>query len=84
MIKSVKNYKNQINKVETAKPSGLKSDKIEISSSAKEFQIALSELKKLPELREAKVNELREQINAGNYKVDSAKIAEAILRRMEE
>ncbi len=79
VIRSVKNYKKQVSKTESSKPKSIKSDKIEISSSAKQFQAAFSELKKLPEIREARVSELKEQVQNGSYKVDSEKIAELIL-----
>ncbi len=79
VIRSVKNYKKQVNKTESSKPKSIKSDKIEISSSAKQFQVAFSELKKLPEVREARVSELKEQVQNGSYKIDSEKIAEVIL-----
>lgn len=79
VIQSVKNYKSQVNKAEMIQPNKMKSDKIEISSSAREFQIAFSEIKKLPETREARVAQLKEQVNNGTYRVDSGKIAEAIL-----
>ncbi len=79
VIRSVKNYKKQVSKTESSKPKSMKSDKIEISSSAKQFQVAFSELKKLPEVREARVSELKEQIQNGSYKIDSEKIAEVIL-----
>ncbi len=79
VIRSVKNYKKQVSKTESAKAKSMKSDKIEISSSAKEFQVAFSELKKMPEIREAKVSALKEQVQNGSYKVDAEKIAEYIL-----
>ncbi len=79
VIRSVKNYKKQVSKTASSKPKSMKSDKIEISSSAKQFQVAFSELKKMPEVREAKVAELKEQFQNGSYKIDSEKIAEVIL-----
>lgn len=79
VIRSVKNYKKQISKTEAPKSRAMKPDKIEISASAKEVQRATAAYKKVPDIRESRVSELREKISKGEYNISSDKIAEAIL-----
>ncbi len=79
VIRSVKNYKKQVSNTKNVSAKTMKSDKVDISPSAREFQIAFAEFKKLPEVREAKVNALKERVQNGEYEVDSEKVAESIL-----
>ncbi len=57
-------------------------DKIEISTQAKEIQVAMKALKDLPDVREDKVNEIRAQIKDGSYKPSSEDVAEKLLERI--
>jgi negative regulator of flagellin synthesis FlgM len=69
-------YKRQLNKIDQAAKTNLhKADKIEISSAAKEMQ----ETSKLVKDRQAKVEELKIQVENGNYKVDPQKIAKGVI-----
>lgn len=74
-------YNNQgkVSKTKEAGKAG-KTDQLNISSSAREFQVAMEEVKKQPEIREQKVAELRQQIEAGTYKVDAKKIADKMMQ----
>lgn len=76
----LKSYNKNIKKSDEVEKSGFKSDKVEISSSAREFQLAMQALKDIPEVRSEKVKELKEEINSGTYKPDAEKIAEHILK----
>lgn len=53
-------------------------DEFNISDKAKEYQIAMNALKKVPDIRHEKVDEIRQQIKSGTYDIDSGKIAEKI------
>lgn len=55
-------------------------DKLEISSRASEVGNLVEQLKSLPDVRQNKVNALREQIAAGSYKPSGDSIADAILK----
>lgn len=55
-------------------------DKLQFSNRAAEVGKFLDQLKELPDVRTEKVNALREQISAGEYKPSGTKIADAILR----
>ncbi len=57
-------------------------DKIEISSQAREIQVAMKALKEVPDVREEKVNEIRAQIKNGTYKPSSEDVAEKLLERI--
>ncbi|QEK11305.1 flagellar biosynthesis anti-sigma factor FlgM [Crassaminicella thermophila] len=69
-----KNIKGS-NKLEKPK---MQKDKIEISESAKEFQIALNAYKKLPEVRKEKVEEIKKQIASGNYNPSAEEIVNSM------
>ncbi len=68
----------------TQKSEGVKfeEDKIEISSQAKEIQVAMKALKETPEIREDMVNDIRAQIKNGTYKPSSEDVAEKLLNRL--
>lgn len=53
-----------------------KRDELQLSSGAKFHQIAMAELKKIPDIREEKVAAIKASIESGTYKVDSKAIAE--------
>lgn len=54
-------------------------DKIELSTEAKDFQTALKAFSKAPEIREAKVAQLKARIDAGKYSVDAGDVADSIM-----
>jgi negative regulator of flagellin synthesis FlgM len=57
------------------------SDAVILSKQAISFQQVQKTLKEIPDVREAKVNEVREQIRSGSYNVSGTEIAEQILAR---
>lgn len=78
--KILKSYNNQqVNKngVKSSKLS--KKDELSLSNEAKDFQIAMNALKKTPDVRKEKVQEIKRQVETGTYQVDSGKIVERIL-----
>jgi len=68
--KTSKVGKNQINQGK---------DEFILSSSAQEFGQVFNAIRKMPEVRQEKVNELSEKINSGNYQVDGKNVAERML-----
>lgn len=73
---SVNPYKKQLNKIDQiSKSSHQKADKVEISASAKELQGSL----KIPQERQAKVEELKIQVENGSYKIEPQKIAKGLV-----
>lgn len=61
------------------KRSPVTGDKLEISSRASEVGRLVDQLKALPDIRQGKVDALKEQIAAGTYNPASDSIADAIL-----
>jgi negative regulator of flagellin synthesis FlgM len=64
--------KNQIN------DSVVLEEKVSISSISKDIKLAQKAIAELPDVREEKVRELKEQIEKGTYIVSGEKIAEKI------
>ncbi|NPB10049.1 MAG: flagellar biosynthesis anti-sigma factor FlgM [Thermodesulfobacteria bacterium] len=54
-------------------------DRVELSSTAREMKKIESVLETTPDVRADKVKAIKEQIEAGTYKVDSKKVANAML-----
>ncbi len=55
-------------------------EKVDISSLAKDINLAKTVIEKLPDIREAKVQELKTQIEQGSYKINSDQIAGKMVR----
>ncbi|RFU63952.1 flagellar biosynthesis anti-sigma factor FlgM [Peribacillus glennii] len=68
-------YNRQYNKIDKTKGSGMKADKLEISTQAKDLQHS----SQIPEQRQARVEELKVQIENGTYKVDPRATAKSII-----
>lgn len=50
-------------------------EKVDLSAKAKEYQRIRQVLDQVPDVRQEKVQELKERIESGNYAVDSGKVA---------
>ena len=59
---------------------GLLEDKVALSPEAKQIQDVRKRLDSLPDVREEKVAEIKEQIEAGTYTIDGEKIAFKMIR----
>lgn len=55
------------------------SDKVEISSFGKEFQVAKAAVSQAPDVREDKVEQIKAMLQAGTYKVNSMDFANKIV-----
>lgn len=75
----MKSYNKTATNVKKKNNVSLSPDKIEISDAAKEYQLAMQAFKQLPDVREDKVNEIKEQIKDGSYKPSSEDIAKKLL-----
>jgi len=62
-----------------AAPTAAAATKVDISSQAKDIQLAKTVISNLPEIRDAKVQDLKTQIQQGSYNIDSGKIAEKMV-----
>ena len=71
-------YNKNIGKVKKAEKSEMKRDKVEISQSSKDFQVAMNAFKKLSEVRQDKVDNIKNEIESGVYKP----LTEDIIKKM--
>ncbi len=76
--KVIKGYNKNVGKVKKAEKSEMKRDQIEISQSSKDFQIAMDAFKKLPDVRQDKVDNIKSEIEKGTYKPST----EDIIKKM--
>ncbi len=77
--KTMKSYGKKTEKANNVKKSSFSKDKIDISSSAKDVQLATATLKSLPDVRAEKIAALKEAIDSGTYNVPSIDIAEKMI-----
>jgi negative regulator of flagellin synthesis FlgM len=62
-----------------AEPQKAPEDKVSLSASAKDMQVARDAISMAPDIRTERVEEVRSAIDSGNYKVDSQQVAEKII-----
>ena len=58
------------------------SDRLNSSDWSRELVDLMSAISRLPEVREARVREIKERIHSGVYAVDPRKVAESILKNL--
>lgn len=68
-------------KVKPEKTKGLmgKKDELTLSTEGQTFQKVLSAMEQLPDIREDKVNEIKQRVDAGTYQIDNEKVAEKMM-----
>ncbi|MFW5648202.1 MAG: flagellar biosynthesis anti-sigma factor FlgM [Candidatus Alkaliphilus sp. MAG34] len=66
-------------KVDSVENVEVPKDELQLSSKAKEYQIAMKAFKNLPEIREDLVKELKDKIEQGTYNVTGEEIADKII-----
>ncbi|MDK2919904.1 MAG: negative regulator of flagellin synthesis FlgM [Candidatus Petromonas sp.] len=75
-------YKSKMAKTEKTKQVIGGKDKIEISDKAKDFQLAMNAFKKLPEVRDKKVEEIKKQIASGTYNPEAKEVVDKMFERV--
>lgn len=64
----------------TAKSKGASfSDTLEISQTGKDYQVAKQIIGRTPDIRETKVNEIKQRMEAGNYHVNIQDVADKLV-----
>ncbi len=64
----------------TSKSKGVSfSDTLEISQTGKDYQIAKNALSQTPDVREAKINEIKQRMAEGTYQVTMEEVAEKLV-----
>ena len=79
-VNQVQDTKKADQAADQAKESATKTDTVVISDAAKRIQEARAKLDEIPDVREEKVAELRDQIQNGTYQVDAQKTADKLLK----
>lgn len=64
----LKGYNKNLSKTQETSKTEMKRDQIEISQSSKDFQVAMDAFKKLPDVRQDKINDIKQSIDEGSYK----------------
>ena len=64
----LKTYGKSVKQAEAIEKAGIVSDKVEISSMAREIQIARKALSDVPDVRTEKLDEIKQLMASGNYK----------------
>lgn len=57
-------------------------DKVDISAKSKEIADIMSAVNQLPDVREKKVQAIKQSVEAGTYTIDPGKVAEKILKEL--
>lgn len=60
-----------------------KKDEVALSGTAKDFQAIYKLLNTTPDIRQDKVDEIKEKISSGNYNVKAAEVADKILASLD-
>lgn len=64
----------------TAKTSGNSfSDKLEISQTAKDYQVAKQIVVRTPDVREDRVNDIKARMDAGTYNINAQEVADKLV-----
>ncbi len=70
----------ELTKVETPKTDAPKAeDRVSLSTNARDIQITKNAVEASPEIREETVQDVKKDVEAGNYKINSDKIADKIV-----
>ncbi len=71
----------ELTKEETPKTDAPKAieDKVSLSTNARDIQVAKNAVEAAPEIREETVQDVKKDVESGNYKIDSEKIADKIV-----
>jgi negative regulator of flagellin synthesis FlgM len=71
----------KVSKSVEAKGTSTGKDSLAISSFARELQVAQQSVHSAPDVRQARVNEIKEQMEAGKYNVTASQVAEKLVNK---
>jgi len=84
---NIEAYVNQVQEKDKVEPTSeqpekqqVKADTVELSDMGKRVQEAHKQLETIPDIREDKVAQLKEQVDNGTYQPDAEKVAEKMLK----
>ncbi len=73
---------NKAKKAYDSKETGNSKDTVALSSFAKELSVAKSAVDQTPDVRQARVDEIKQQMEAGTYNVTAAQIANKLVDQL--
>ncbi len=79
----LKTYGKNIKQAEVLEKAGIVSDKVEISSMARDIQVARKALSNAPEVRTEKLDEIKQLMASGNYKPSAEDIVDKLFSGIE-
>ena len=79
----LKTYGKNVKQAEVLEKVGMISDKVEISSMARDIQIARKALSDVPEVRTEKLDEIKQLMASGNYKPSAEDIVDKLFSGIE-
>lgn len=79
----LKTYGKNIKQAETLEKVGIVSDKVEISSMARDIQVARKALSNAPDVRTEKLDEIKQLMASGNYKPSAEDIVDKLFSGIE-
>lgn len=74
-------YKTNQVKSQASTPGASFSDRLEISQTGKTYQIAKQYVTATPDVREDKVNEIKQKISTGTYQMSNEELANALIQK---
>ncbi|PKM52690.1 MAG: flagellar biosynthesis anti-sigma factor FlgM [Firmicutes bacterium HGW-Firmicutes-7] len=72
---------NKTNKAYAASGVSTSKDTLAISDFAKELQVAKQAVNSAPDVRQAKVDEIKQQMEAGQYNISASQLADKLLNK---
>lgn len=79
--KILKKYKTNSKKVNKASKANMKKDQLSISNDARDFQVAMKAVRNTPELRQDKVDEIKQKIKDGKYNPSAKDVAKKMINQ---
>ncbi len=79
----LKTYGKSVKHAEVLEKAGVVSDKMEISSMARDIQVARKALLDVPEVRTEKLDEIKQLMASGNYKPSAEDIVDKLFSGIE-
>lgn len=79
----LKTYGKSVKQAEVLEKAGVVSDKVEISSMARDIQIARKALSEVPDVRTEKLDEIKQLMASGNYKPSAEDIVDKLFSGIE-
>lgn len=75
----MKSYSKTPEKSKVEKSGPVASDQIQISSQARSFQVAMKAIQEVPDVRQDKIDSLKNQIESGTYRPSAQDIAKKMM-----